>query len=74
VLSPGAGEDTSHQESARLEDSMKNEDDNLPHERVTKLLVDLKEQLRRAALERMARLNWTLPRGFKFDRDEANER
>jgi antitoxin MazE len=53
---------------------MKNEDDNLPHERVTKLLVDLKEQLRRAALERMARLNWTLPRGFKFDRDEANER
>ena len=29
---------------------------------------------RKAALERMAERNWKLPEGYKFDRDEANER
>lgn len=29
---------------------------------------------RKAALERMAQRNWTLPEGYRFDRDEANER
>lgn len=52
---------------------MKDENDNPPHEPSTESLLE-KEQLRRAALERMSRLNWTLPPGFKFDRDEANER
>lgn len=29
---------------------------------------------RKAALERLAEMNWTLPEGYRFDRDEANER
>ena len=32
------------------------------------------EILAKAALERIASLNWTLPADYKFDRDEANER
>ena len=36
--------------------------------------VETKEERRRRALERMAARNWTLPAGYKFDRDEANER
>ncbi len=52
---------------------MNDEHDNRPHESPAKWLLEL-QQLRRAALERMARLNWTLPPGFKFNRDEANER
>ncbi len=29
---------------------------------------------RKAALERRAQRNWKLPEGYKFDRDEINER
>jgi len=36
--------------------------------------VETKEDQRRRALERMAGRNWTLPEGYRFDRDEANER
>jgi antitoxin MazE len=36
--------------------------------------VETKEGRRKAALERLASLNWTLPPDYKFDRDEANER
>jgi antitoxin MazE len=37
-------------------------------------LVVQKEDRRKAALERLASLNWTLPPDYKFNRDEANER
>jgi antitoxin MazE len=37
-------------------------------------LVVAKEDRRKAALERLASRNWTLPPDYKFDRDEANER
>jgi antitoxin MazE len=36
--------------------------------------VETNEDRRRRALERMAARNWTLPEGYRFDRDEANER
>jgi antitoxin MazE len=36
--------------------------------------VETREDQRRRALERMAARNWTLPEGYRFDRDEANER
>jgi len=36
--------------------------------------VETREDQRRRALARMAARNWTLPPGYKFDRDEANER
>ncbi len=36
--------------------------------------VETKEQRRQRALANMAARNWTLPEGYKFDRDEANER
>jgi antitoxin MazE len=36
--------------------------------------VETSEDERRRALERMAARNWTLPEGYRFDRDEANER
>ncbi|HMM92837.1 hypothetical protein [Bradyrhizobium sp.] len=35
-------------------------------------LVVQKEDRRKAALERLASLNWTLPPDYRFDRDEAN--
>jgi antitoxin MazE len=41
---------------------------------VERTLVVKKEDRRRAALERLAERNWTLPPDYKFDRDEANER
>lgn len=41
---------------------------------VERTLVVQKEDRRKAALERLATLNWTLPPDYKFDRDEANER
>jgi hypothetical protein len=41
---------------------------------VGRTLVVQKEDRRKAALERLATLNWTLPPDYKFDRDEANER
>jgi antitoxin MazE len=41
---------------------------------VERTLVVQKEDRRKAALERLAALNWTLPPDYKFDRDEANER
>jgi len=37
-------------------------------------LVVQKADRRKAALERLASHNWTLPPDYKFDRDEANER
>jgi antitoxin MazE len=36
--------------------------------------VETGEDRRRRALDRMAARNWTLPEGYRFDRDEANER
>lgn len=36
--------------------------------------VETREAQRQRALERMAARNWTLPEGYRFDRDEANER
>jgi antitoxin MazE len=36
--------------------------------------VETNEDQRRRAVERMAARNWTLPEGYRFDRDEANER
>jgi antitoxin MazE len=36
--------------------------------------VETREAQRRRALDRMAARNWTLPEGYRFDRDEANER
>jgi antitoxin MazE len=36
--------------------------------------VETKEDQRRRALDRMAARNWALPEGYRFDRDEANER
>jgi antitoxin MazE len=36
--------------------------------------VETKKDQRRRAIERMAARNWTLPEGYRFDRDEANER
>jgi antitoxin MazE len=36
--------------------------------------VETHEDRRRRALERMAARNWTPPEGYRFDRDEANER
>ena len=36
--------------------------------------IETSEGRRRRALERMASRNWTLPEGYRFDRDEANER
>jgi antitoxin MazE len=37
-------------------------------------LIVQKEDRRKAALERLASLNWTLPPDYQLDRDEANER
>lgn len=34
----------------------------------------VKDTRREEALKRIAELNWELPPGYKFDRDEANER
>jgi antitoxin MazE len=36
--------------------------------------VETEENRRRRALDRMAARNWTAPAGYRFDRDEANER
>jgi len=36
--------------------------------------VETEETRRRRALNRMAARGWTTPDGFRFDRDEANER
>ncbi len=33
-----------------------------------------KDERRKAALDRLAQTKWKLPDGYKFDRDEANER
>jgi antitoxin MazE len=37
-------------------------------------LVVEKDQRRERALDAISRLKWKLPEGFKFDREEANER
>ncbi len=36
--------------------------------------VETREAQRRWALDRLATCNWTLPEGYRFDRNEANER
>jgi antitoxin MazE len=41
---------------------------------VERTLVVEKGDRRKAALERLAKMNWELPPDYKFDRDEANER
>jgi antitoxin MazE len=38
------------------------------------IAVETKEDRQRRALENMRARNWTSPPGYKFDRDEANER
>ncbi len=38
------------------------------------IAVETRDDQRRRALDRMAARNWTLPEGYRFDRDEANER
>lgn len=38
------------------------------------LEVESAQAQRQRALDRLAKLNWSLPKGYKFDRDEANER
>ena len=40
----------------------------------TTIAVETREDQRRRALDRMAARNWTAPVGYRFDRDEANER
>jgi antitoxin MazE len=39
-----------------------------------KIEVETKAAKRRRALDNMAGRNWTAPEGYRFDRDEANER
>jgi antitoxin MazE len=41
---------------------------------VERTLVVEKENRRKAAVERLSKLQWKLPADYKFDRDEANER
>jgi antitoxin MazE len=36
--------------------------------------IETRADQRRRALERMAARRWTVPEGYRFDRDEANER
>ena len=36
--------------------------------------VEIREAQRQRALDNLAARNWTLPDGYRFDRDEANER
>ena len=36
--------------------------------------VETQENRRRRALARMAARNWTAPDGYRFEREEANER
>lgn len=38
------------------------------------VVVETREQQRKQALDRMAARNWKRPAGYKFDREEANER
>ncbi len=38
------------------------------------IAVETQEQRRLRALQRMAARAWTRPEGWRFDRDEANER
>jgi antitoxin MazE len=38
------------------------------------IAVETREAPRRRALDQMAQRNWTLPEGYRFDREEANER
>ena len=39
----------------------------------TTLVVD-KAKNRKDAVERLSKMNWELPEGYKFDREEANKR
>lgn len=39
-----------------------------------KVEVETEECRRLQALDRLSKRNWILPEGYKFDRDEANER
>ena len=36
--------------------------------------VETRQAKRQRAIDRLANLNWKLPKDYKFDRDEANER
>ncbi|MGB8401888.1 AbrB/MazE/SpoVT family DNA-binding domain-containing protein [Bradyrhizobium sp.] len=38
------------------------------------IAVETREAQRQRALDNMAARNWTLPEGYRFDREEANER
>lgn len=38
------------------------------------LVIETPDDRKRRALAKLAALNWTLPEGYKFDREEANER
>jgi antitoxin MazE len=36
--------------------------------------TEIRQAEQQRALDRLAQRNWKLPEGYKFDRDEANER
>ena len=40
----------------------------------SRIEVETREAQRQRALGNLAERNWTLPKGYRFDRDEANER
>ena len=40
----------------------------------SRIEVEAREARRQRSLAGLAALNWTLPEGYRFDRDEANER
>ncbi|WP_293857668.1 AbrB/MazE/SpoVT family DNA-binding domain-containing protein [uncultured Alsobacter sp.] len=42
--------------------------------RTGEIEVEKDRDQRRRALDGLAKLNWTLPADYRFDRDEANER
>jgi antitoxin MazE len=38
------------------------------------IAIETRQDQRQRALDRMAARKWPLPKGYRFDRDEANER
>ncbi len=38
------------------------------------IAIETEERRRQRALDNMAKRHWTRPEGYRFDRDEANER
>jgi antitoxin MazE len=60
---------------AEAEDLGLKEGDTVDIERVSgRLVIARGDDRRAAALARLRALGWSAPAGFRFDRDEANER